>query len=126
MLLRLTYLGVSNALALLRLLPMRERDKDIEILALLHRLPMDVLRRLRMLVRLETVLRRHRDLVARRHAVRSRPKRPGSSTWADFLRFQADALLACDFFEAVTLTGARLHVLAVIEHHTAGRDRTRA
>jgi putative transposase len=25
-------------------------------------------------------------------------------------------LLACDFFEAVTLSGARLHVLAVIEH----------
>ncbi|GGV87947.1 hypothetical protein GCM10010294_70300 [Streptomyces griseoloalbus] len=29
-----------------------------------------------------------------------------SSTWADFLRSQADALLACDFFETVTLTGA--------------------
>jgi putative transposase len=26
--------------------------------------------------------------------------------------------LACDFFETVTLTGARLFVLAVIEHHT--------
>lgn len=39
-----------------------------------------------------------------------------SSTWADFLRSQADALLACDFFETVTLTGARLYVFAVIEH----------
>jgi putative transposase len=39
-----------------------------------------------------------------------------STTWADFLRSQADALLACDFFETVTLTGARLYVLAVIEH----------
>ena len=39
-----------------------------------------------------------------------------STTWASFLRSQADALLACDFFEAVTLTGARLYVLAVIEH----------
>ena len=29
---------------------------------------------------------------------------------------QADALLACDFFETVTLSGARLYVLAVIEH----------
>jgi putative transposase len=40
----------------------------------------------------------------------------GSTTWADFLRSQAEALLACDFFEAVTLPGERLHVLAVIEH----------
>jgi putative transposase len=38
------------------------------------------------------------------------------STWADFLRSQADALLACDFLETVTLTAARLSVLAVIEH----------
>jgi putative transposase len=41
-----------------------------------------------------------------------------STTWASFLRSQADALLACDFFEAVTLTGTRLSVLAVIEHVT--------
>jgi putative transposase len=39
-----------------------------------------------------------------------------STTWADFLRSQAEALLACDFFETVTLSGAWLHVLAVIEH----------
>ena len=39
-----------------------------------------------------------------------------STTWAGFLRSQAGALLACDFFETVTLSGARLHVLAVIEH----------
>jgi hypothetical protein len=39
-----------------------------------------------------------------------------STTWADFLRSQAEALLACDFFETVTLGGARLYVLAVIEH----------
>ena len=38
------------------------------------------------------------------------------STWADFLRSPADALLACDFLETVTLTGAQLSVLAVIEH----------
>jgi hypothetical protein len=30
------YLGVTNALALLRLLPMSDRDKDAEILALRH------------------------------------------------------------------------------------------
>ena len=32
------------------------------------------------------------------------------------VRSQADALLACDFFETSTLSGARLYVLAVIEH----------
>ena len=39
-----------------------------------------------------------------------------SSTWADFLRSHADALLACDFFETVTLSGTRLYVFAVVEH----------
>jgi transposase InsO family protein len=39
-----------------------------------------------------------------------------SSTWAQFLRSQAEGLLACDFFETVTLTGTRMYVLAVIEH----------
>jgi transposase InsO family protein len=203
-LLRLAYLGVTNVFALLRLLAVSDRDKDVEILvlrhqitvlerqlgtarlrfcpgdrvflaALLHRLPRDVLGRLRLLVRPETVLRWHRDVLARRHAARSRPRRPGrprtvrsirvlvlrlarenpcwgyrrihgellvlgikiaastvweilqqagidpvpertSTTWASFLRSQAGALLACDFFETVTLGGARLYVLAVIEH----------
>jgi hypothetical protein len=41
-----------------------------------------------------------------------------STTWADFLRSQADALLACDFFETRTLTEARLYIFAVIEHAT--------
>jgi transposase InsO family protein len=203
-LLRLAYLGVANVFALLRLLPMSNRDKDAEILALrhqlsvlqrqlgpgrvrftpadrallaalLHRLPRKVLGRLRLVVRPDTVLRWHRDVVARRHSRRSRPRRPGrprtvrsirvlvlrlvrenpgwgyrrvhgellvlgvkvaastvweilhdagidpapersSATWANFRRSQAEALLACDFFEAVTLSGARLYVLAVIEH----------
>ncbi|MEV5706392.1 hypothetical protein [Actinoallomurus sp. NPDC052274] len=39
-----------------------------------------------------------------------------SSTWAGFLHSQAEALLACDFFETVTLSGARMYVFAVIEH----------
>ncbi|PSL57122.1 hypothetical protein B0I31_10299 [Saccharothrix carnea] len=38
MLLRLVYLGVTNAFALLRLLPMSDRDKDVEILALRHQI----------------------------------------------------------------------------------------
>ena len=206
MLFRLAYLGVTNALALLRLLPMSDRDKDAEILvlrhqivvlerqlhgervrfapadrawlaALLHPLPRAVLHQLRLVVRPETVLRCHRDLIARRHARSSRPRRTGrprtirsirrlvlrlasentgwgyhrihgelltlgvtvaastvweilkvagidpapdrtSSTWATFLRSQAHAIIAVDFLETVTLTGARLYVLAVIEHAT--------
>jgi len=38
MLLRLAYLGVTNAIALLRLLPGSERGKDAEILALRHQI----------------------------------------------------------------------------------------
>jgi transposase len=201
---RLAYLGVTNTLALLRLLPMSDRDKDAEILvlrhqitvlerqlhgvkirftaadrallaALLHRVPRQVLLRLRLLVRPETVLRWHRNLIRRRHAAISGPKRGGrpptvrsiralvlrlarennswgyrrihgellalgikvaastvweivqtagidpapqraSTTWAAFLRSQAEAIIAADFLETVTLTGTRLYVLAVIEH----------
>jgi putative transposase len=134
-----------------------------------------VLTSLHLIVKPDTILRRHRDLGARRHAEQSRPKRPGrprtvrsiralvlrlvrenpgwgyrrvhgellvlgakvaastvseilkdagidpapersTSTWAAFLRSQADALLACDFFETVTLSGARIYVFAVIGH----------
>jgi putative transposase len=205
-LVRLVYLSVTNVFALLRLLAASDRDKDVEILvlrhqltvlqrqlgtarprfsrcdraflaALLHWLPRGVLSRVPLLVCPETVLRWHRDLLARRHAARSRPGRQGrprsirsvrllvlrlarenpswgyrrihgellvlgikvaastvweilkqagidpapdraSTTWASFLRSQADALLACDFFETVTLGGTRLFVLAVIEHAT--------
>ncbi|WP_205719205.1 hypothetical protein [Actinomadura geliboluensis] len=106
MFLRLAYLTAANAFAVLRLLPMTDRDKDAEILvlrhqitvlerqldgarvrftvpdrallaALLHRLRPSVLRRIRLLVRPDTVLRWHRDLIAGRHAARSKPKRPG-------------------------------------------------
>ncbi|MFE2092238.1 hypothetical protein [Streptomyces sp. NPDC059460] len=38
MLLRLAYLAVTNTFTLLRLVPMSERDKDIEILTLRHQL----------------------------------------------------------------------------------------
>ncbi|MEV1171387.1 integrase core domain-containing protein [Nonomuraea sp. NPDC049784] len=207
MLLRLTYLAVTNTFAALRLLPMGDRDKDVEILALRHQitvlkrqlgtdtrvrftpedraflaalltsLPRKTLRRLRLLVRPDTVLRWHRDLMKQRHARTCRQKRPGrpptvrsiralilrlvrenpgwgyrrvhgelttlgikvapstiweilkqagldpaperaSTTWADFLRSQADALLAADFIETVTLNGQRQYILAIIEHAT--------
>ncbi|MFF1359579.1 hypothetical protein [Streptomyces sp. NPDC058297] len=38
MLLQLAYLGVTNAFAMLRLLPMSEQEKTVEILALRHQL----------------------------------------------------------------------------------------
>ena len=41
-------------------------------------------------------------------------------TWADFLRSQAEAILAMDFVETDTLTGQRQYILAVI-HHTSRR-----
>jgi putative transposase len=43
-----------------------------------------------------------------------------ATTWSAFLRSQADALLAADFIETVTLTGARMYILAVIEHASRG------
>lgn len=39
-------------------------------------------------------------------------------TWTTFLRSRAHAILAADFFEIRTLTGARLYVFAAIEHAT--------
>ncbi|MEV5542145.1 hypothetical protein AB0L13_35470 [Saccharopolyspora shandongensis] len=97
---------MTNAFAMLRLLPMNDRDKDVETLALrhqlsvlerqlgkervrispsdraflpalLHRLPRDVLNRLRLLIHPDTVLRWHQALLARRHAAASQPKHTG-------------------------------------------------
>ncbi|MFI6505836.1 hypothetical protein [Nonomuraea typhae] len=205
MLLRLAYLTITSTFAALRLLPMSDRDKDVEILVLRHQitvlerqlgteakvrftpedrallsalltsLPGQALRQLRLLVRPDTVLRWHRDLEKQRHARSGRPKRRGrpptvrsiralilrlvrenpswgyrrvhgelttlgikvaastvweilqregldpaperaTTTWADFLRSQAEALPACDFIETVTLEGRRQYILAVIEH----------
>jgi putative transposase len=42
-----------------------------------------------------------------------RRTRPG---WSQFLRSQAEAILACDFFTADLLDGTQAYVLAVIEH----------
>ena len=45
------------------------------------------------------------------------PRRAGP-TWSQFLRSQAEAILACDFFTADLLDGTQAYVLAVIEHAT--------
>jgi putative transposase len=201
-LLRLSYLALTGMVTFLRLLPMSNIDKDIEILALrhqlailqrqvskprftppdraflaalLHRIRRPTLRQLHLIISPDTVLRWHRDFLNRHHARLSRPKRPGrpptvrsvqtlvlrlardnpswgyrrvhgelaalainvapstvweiltthgippaphrdNLTWTTFLRSQAHAILAADFFNTRTLTGARLSVLAVIEH----------
>ncbi|MET8956036.1 recombinase family protein [Streptomyces sp. NPDC004533] len=103
MLLRLAYLTITNAFAALPLLPMSDRDKAAEILALRHQimllerqlgtgrvkftsedraflvaplapLPREVLRRLRLLVQPDTVLRWHRDLIRVRTAMSSQAR----------------------------------------------------
>src|SRR3984885_5507560 len=45
------------------------------------------------------------------------PRRSGLA-WSQFLRSQAEAILACDFFTIDLLDGAQAYVLAVIEHAT--------
>jgi putative transposase len=45
------------------------------------------------------------------------PRRTGP-TWQQFLRSQAEAILACDFFSADLPDGAQACVLAVVEHAT--------
>ncbi|MCW2639037.1 MAG: Integrase catalytic region [Dactylosporangium sp.] len=103
-LLRLPYLALTRVFAFIRLLPVSDTNKDIEILvlrhqlgvlqrqidkprltppdraflaALLHRLPRPMLRQLHLIVSPDTVLRWHRDLLRRHHAKAPRPKRPG-------------------------------------------------
>ena len=43
-------------------------------------------------------------------------RRRAGPTWSQFLRSQADAILASDFFTAGLLDGTQAYVLAVIEH----------
>jgi transposase InsO family protein len=203
-LVRFAYLAVTHAFAALRLLPMTDHEKEVEILALRHQLtvmhrqlgdrrlqlePGDraflaallaplsrtTLRRFRLLVSPDTILRWHRDLAKHRHIRASMNRRRGrprteasirrlvlrmatengswgyrrihgelallgisiaastvweilktegvdpaprraTLTWGAFLRSQAEALLAMDFIETVTLTGARQYILAAIHH----------
>jgi transposase InsO family protein len=44
--------------------------------------------------------------------------RRADPAWPQFLRSQAEAILACDFFTADLLNGTQVYVLAVIEHAT--------
>ena len=39
-------------------------------------------------------------------------------TWSQFLRSQAEAILACDFFTVDLLDGTQAYVLAVVAHAT--------
>ncbi|WP_428950853.1 integrase [Streptomyces sp. cg35] len=55
--------------------------------------------------------------VLTREGIDPAPER-AATTWADFLRSQADALLACDLIQTVPLTGRRQYILAIIEHAT--------
>jgi transposase InsO family protein len=44
--------------------------------------------------------------------------RRSGPAWAEFLRAQADGILACDFFHAETIMLTRLYCFAVVEHAT--------
>jgi hypothetical protein len=53
--------------------------------------------------------------IPKQHGIEPAPERD-RQTWAEFLRGQAHAIMACDFFTVTTLNGATLYVFAVIEH----------
>ncbi len=55
--------------------------------------------------------------ILKKAGIDSAPGRSGP-TWPQFLRSQAEAILACDFFTADLLDGTQSYVLAVIEHAT--------
>jgi len=55
--------------------------------------------------------------ILRNAGINPAPRRSGP-TWSQFLRSQAEAILACDFFTAELLDGTQAYVLAVIEHAT--------
>jgi transposase len=53
--------------------------------------------------------------VLKKRGIAPAPRRSGPS-WAEFLRSQAEAIIACDFFTVDLLDGTKAYVLAVIEH----------
>ncbi|MCA1706050.1 MAG: hypothetical protein LC808_23440, partial [Actinobacteria bacterium] len=85
MLLRLSYRALTGMITLLRLLPMSNADKDTEILALRATLAIQVAP--------STVWE-----ILKTHGIAPAPHRD-HLTWATFLRSQARAILAADFFD---------------------------
>ena len=55
--------------------------------------------------------------ILNRAGINRAPRRDGPG-WAEFLRSQAQGILALDFFTADLLNGTKVYVLAVIEHGT--------
>jgi transposase len=55
--------------------------------------------------------------ILKRHGIDPAPRRSGPS-WAQFLRTQAEAIIASDFFTVDLLDGTKAYVLTVIEHAT--------
>ena len=55
--------------------------------------------------------------ILRTNGIDPAPRRTGP-TWSQFLRSQAEAILACDFFIVDLLDGTQAYVLTVIEHAT--------
>ena len=55
--------------------------------------------------------------ILRNAGISPAPRRDGPG-WAEFLRSQAQGILALDFFTADLLNGTRVYVLAAIEHGT--------
>jgi transposase len=56
-------------------------------------------------------------MILRRHSIEPSPRR-ADPTWTEFLRHQAQSLLACDFFTVDTVLLRRLYVLFFIEIDT--------
>lgn len=55
--------------------------------------------------------------ILKRAGIDPAPRRAGPG-WAEFLRSQAQGILALDFFTADVLGGAKVYVLAAVEHGT--------
>src|SRR5918994_201502 len=72
------------------------------------------------LVSPKTLVRWHGELVRRKwsyqHRQEGRPPRRAGPSWSEFLRAQAQGIIACDFFTVETVWLRTLYVLFWIEH----------